>query len=77
MTDRRRTTLIFLVLYPFGWGAMAINAFFASLLASWAGATVFSPLQSCLVGALVAMPATWLFATHITRLMARAAPPVA
>ena len=60
---------IALVLYPFAAGAMAVNVFFASLIASSAGLQVLSPLWSILGGAVIGLPATWTFATHIRRLM--------
>jgi hypothetical protein len=72
MSPRRQTALVFALLYPLGVGAMAINAFFASLLAGWLGARPLSPVEACVVGALVAVPMTWLFAVHMVRL-ARAA----
>ncbi|MFT6426112.1 MAG: sensor histidine kinase regulating citrate/malate metabolism [Celeribacter sp.] len=60
---------IAVVLYPFGVGAMAINVFFASLLGSWIGLSVLSAIWSILIGALIAVPATWFFARHIRSLM--------
>jgi sensor histidine kinase regulating citrate/malate metabolism len=60
---------ITLVLYPFGAGAMAVNAFFASLIGSWIGLPVLSTAASCIAGALIGLPATWAFARHIRRLM--------
>lgn len=65
----RRLTLI---LYPFGAGAMAVNLFFASLIGSWIGWPVLTPVQSVLGGAALGIPATWVFARHIKRLMKRA-----
>ncbi|WP_353533475.1 NnrT protein [Cognatishimia sp. WU-CL00825] len=59
---------LMLALYPFGCGAMAVNAFFASLLGSWVGLPVLSMGQSFVLGALVAVPATWYFAKYIYRL---------
>jgi hypothetical protein len=50
---------ITLVLFPFGWGAMAVNVFFASLIGSWLGGPV----------ALIAIPTTYMFAKHIRHLM--------
>lgn len=66
MTLRRLT----LILYPFGAGAMAVNLFFASLICSWVGWPVLTPVQSVLGGAILGVPATWAFARHIKRLMA-------
>ena len=61
-----------LVLYPFGAGAMAVNLFFASLIGSWIGWPVLTPVQSVLGGAALGIPATWAFAGHIRRLMQKA-----
>lgn len=61
-----------LILYPFGAGAMAVNLFFASLIGSWIGWPVLTPVQSVLGGAVLGLPATWIFARHIRRLMAKA-----
>jgi len=61
-----------LILYPFGAGAMAVNLFFASLIGSWIGGPVLTPVQSLLGGAVLGIPATWIFARHIKRLMAKA-----
>lgn len=66
---RRRLTLI---LYPFGLGAMAVNLFFATLIGSWIGLPVLAPWQAVLGGTILGLPASWLFAGHIIRLMARA-----
>ena len=62
-------TKLTVVLYPFGAGAMAVNSFFASLIGSWAGLPVLSPAASIVVGSVIAVPLTWLFARHIRRLM--------
>jgi hypothetical protein len=72
MSDRRRTLLIFALLYPLGAGAVAINAFFVSLLAVWTGARVLTPVESCLVGVVLGLPATYAFARHINTLVRRA-----
>lgn len=61
-----------LALYPFGAGAMAVNTFLGSLVSSWAGLPVLSPLASIFVGSAIAVPLTWLFARHIRRLMDKA-----
>lgn len=70
MTDTgwslRRLTL---VLFPFGWGAMAVNVFFASLVGSWIGLPVLGTGASLGIGALIALPATWAFARHIRHLI--------
>ena len=61
-----------LILYPFGAGAMAVNLFFASLIGSWIGLPVLTPVQSVMGGAVLGAPATWAFARHIRRLMEKA-----
>jgi hypothetical protein len=61
-----------LILYPFGAGAMAVNVFCASLIWSWIGWPVLTPVQSVMGGLVVGMPATLVFASHIRRLMAQA-----
>lgn len=59
-------------LYPFGAGAMALNVFFASLIGAALGLSVLTPLQSLAAGAVLGLPATWLFARHIRNLIAKA-----
>lgn len=66
------TRRIALALYPFGAGAAAINLFFASLVLSWWGLRVLTPLESVAGGLLLGAPATWAFARHIRSLMDRA-----
>lgn len=61
-----------LILYPFAFGAMAVNVFFASLILSWVGAPVLTPWQSLAGGAVLGLPATWVFAGHIFRLIDKA-----
>lgn len=63
---------LMLILYPFGLGAMAVNLFFASLIGSWLGLPVLTPWRSLLGGTILGVPASWLFAGHIARLMAQA-----
>ena len=67
--SRGRLTLI---LYPLAAGAMAVNLFFAFLIASWVGVPVLSPVQALLGGAVLGWPASWLFSGHMKRLMAKA-----
>lgn len=66
MTRQTRVTLL---LYPFGAGAAAVNLFFASLILSWVGLPVLTPVWSVLGGMVLGLPATHLFAAHILRLM--------
>lgn len=72
MTPHAGMTRLFLMLYPFGAGAMAVNLFFASLIWSWIGWPVLTPVQSLLGGAVLGVPATWAFARHIRYLMDKA-----
>jgi hypothetical protein len=60
-----------LILYPFGAGAMAVNLFFASLIWSWVGWPVLTPVQSVMGGLVMGVPATVAFARHIRGLMAK------
>lgn len=61
-----------LILYPFGAGAMAVNLFFASLIWSWIGWPVLTPVQSVLGGLVLGWPPTFVFARHIKSLMTKA-----
>ena len=67
------TGKIAIVLYPFGLGAMAVNAFFASLIGSWVGLPVLNAYWAIVVGGVIAVPATWIFARHLRSLMDQAA----
>ena len=69
MNDGWSKTKLTLVLYPFGAGAAAVNIFFASLITSWIGWPVLSPVASIVVGLLLGVPLTHAFANHIYRLM--------
>lgn len=61
-----------LYLYPLAFGAMAVNLFFASLIFSWIGLPVLRLWQSVAGGAVLGVPASYLFADHIVRLMRKA-----
>jgi hypothetical protein len=65
-------TKIALVLYPFGVGAVAVNLFFAGLIASWLGLPIIPPVWSVIGGVILGVPVTWIFARHIRTLMDRA-----
>lgn len=58
--------------YPFAAGAAAVNLFFLSLVMSWIGWPVLTPVASVWGGLLLGLPASWAFARHIRRLMAEA-----
>lgn len=60
---------ITIVLYPFGAGAAAVNLFFASLIMSWIGWPVLTPVASVVLGMVLGVPLTYAFACHIRRLM--------
>ena len=63
------TARLTLALYPFGAGAMALNVYFAGLILSWLGLPPVTPVTALLIGLPLGLPATWLFARHIRRLM--------
>jgi hypothetical protein len=63
---------ITLVLFPFGFGAMALNVFFASLIGSWIGWPVLGLWPCLVIGAVLGFPATYWFACHIKHLMRKA-----
>ncbi|CTQ32732.1 hypothetical protein [Jannaschia rubra] len=67
-----RMTRLMLILYPFGAGAMGINLFFASLIGTWIGWPAMPPVWSVIGGAILGLPATWVFSRHISNLMDRA-----
>lgn len=60
------------LVYPFAAGAAAVNLFFLSLVLSWVGLPVLTPVQSVAGGLLLGLPATRAFARHICRLIAKA-----
>lgn len=60
-------------IYPFAAGAAAVNVYFLSLILNWLGLSVVTPAQAVLGGVVLGLPATWAFARHIHRLMAKAA----
>ncbi len=63
---------LMLVLYPFGFGAVAVNVFMAGLLGTFVGLPPISPVWAIVVGNVLGLPATWAFAHHIRGLMDRA-----
>ena len=60
-------------IYPFAAGAAAVNVYFLSLILNWLGMPVLTPAHAVLGGVVLGLPATWAFARHIHRLMAKAA----
>ncbi|AZV78591.1 NnrT protein [Parasedimentitalea marina] len=69
MKDAWSIPKLTLVLYPFGAGAAAVNVFFASLITSWIGWPVLSPLASIVIGLVLGLPLTYAYACHIHKLM--------
>ncbi|SLN65222.1 hypothetical protein ROA7450_03447 [Roseovarius albus] len=63
------TRKITAVLYPFGAGAMALNVYFSSLILSWLGLPAITPVTAIFIALPLGLPATWLFALHIKRLI--------
>lgn len=61
-------------LYPFAAGAAAVNLFFASLIGSWVGLPVLSPLAAVAGGLALGLPVAAAFARHLRRLMKEAEP---
>ena len=56
-------------LYPFAAGAMMLNLFFASLLLGWVGLPIVTPWTALWASVPLGLPAAWLYARHLTRLM--------
>ncbi|EBA16882.1 NnrU [Roseobacter sp. SK209-2-6] len=59
-------------LYPFGWGAVAVNLFFASLITQSLGWRALTPYEAMVWAVPLALPVGWWFGTHIMRLIAEA-----
>ena len=57
-------------LYPFAAGAMMLNLFFASLLLGWADVPIITPWTAVWWSLPLGLPAAWIYARHLTRLMA-------
>ncbi|AVX03590.1 hypothetical protein [Maritalea myrionectae] len=63
---------LFVVLYPFVWGAVAINLFMLSLGWQVFGLSVLSPYQAMLFALPFAVPANWLCLRWVRGLIAEA-----
>ncbi|MCF4099246.1 hypothetical protein [Maritalea mediterranea] len=61
-----------LVLYPFVWGAVAINLFMLSLGWQVFGFAVLSPYQAMIFAVPFAVPANWLCTKWVRGLIAEA-----
>ena len=65
----RPSPLLVAGLYPFAAGAMALNVYFASLILGWIDWTILTPLQSVWAGLVLGLPAAWVYARHLAKLM--------
>lgn len=72
MTGRVFPSRLTLMLYPFAAGAAAINIFMASLLASWIGFTVLTPVAALGLGMIGGAPLAVVFSRYIKRLQREA-----
>ena len=61
-----------LILFPFAYGGVAINVYFASLLLQVLGLAVISPYMALLITVPLSIPATWYSARWIASLIAEA-----
>lgn len=66
---------IAVLLYPFAAAAVAINLFMLSLMTQVFGLTALPPVWALALSAPLGIPATWLFARWVDRLLDEAAPP--
>lgn len=58
-----------IVLYPFTWGAVAINLFMFSLIGRAIGLPSFAPTQAVLTAAIISVPLNYLALRWIRRLL--------
>jgi len=58
-------------LYPFAAGAMMLNIFFLSLLLGWVGVPIMTPGTAVWLSLPLGLPPAWLYARHLTKLMAQ------
>jgi len=63
------------ILFPFAFGGVAINVFFAFLLLKPLGINSVSPYLALLITLPLSLPATWLAARWIASLIAEAEAP--
>ncbi len=61
-----------LILYPFTWGAVAINLFMLSLAWQWIGWEALTPVNSMAIAVLLAIPANWAVTRWVQSLIAEA-----
>lgn len=60
-----------LLFYPFAASAVWINLFMASLLVSWLGPDVLSPMRAVWIAVILGVPAAWAAARWIRGLLER------
>lgn len=72
MNERQKRWRLTLVLWPLGWGAVAINLFFLSLIGSWIGLPVLPPFWAALIALPLGVPFAWGFAGHFRALAKQA-----
>jgi hypothetical protein len=68
-TGRWSVPLLAIVLYPLAFGAAAVNLFMLALLGRTFGGPDLSPLAACSWGAVLGVPAAYLFARWLRDLM--------
>lgn len=67
--ERRKLIALTLWLWPLGWGAVAINLFFLSLIGSWLGMPVLPPVWAALLGIPLGLPFSFGFARYFRHLV--------
>lgn len=66
--DTRKLCTLTVWLWPLGWGAVAINLFFLSLIGSWVGLPVLPPVWAAIAALPLGVPFSFGFARHFLRL---------
>lgn len=69
--ETRKLRALTLWLWPLGWGAVAINLFFLSLIGSWVGLAVLPPLWAAILAVPLGLLFSWGFARHFRALIRR------
>ncbi len=70
--ETRKRAWLTLALWPLGWGAVAINLFFLSLIGSWVGLPVIRPFWAAIIALPLGVPFSWAFAGHFRALARKA-----
>lgn len=75
--DLRRSWRLWLMLWPFATGAVAINLFLLGLIGLWLGLPALSPVAALWLSLPFGLPATWAAARWVAALVAEgeAGPP--